>query len=359
VIDQRARRGGPSARLRRFLVVGVLLAAAPASRGDEQAAGAHVDPGARFLDGDGAGEAWDVSARLDDGSHFFVRFWVTNEGPGSHTGVAMGYFVRPDGKAAQFRYGRTRDRWQSGDRGRFLKIASAVLDLRPPSGAVEIDTNKGGMKIYLRFAVPDSLSPLCARRAGDSGFDVLRLQEYVEGIAWVEGMTAPLAAKGAVDVTHAWGADSEIDTVLRRIDASGKEGDLTFFATTVVAPDARERPSSCVAVLDGGKPIFESHDAAVDLAATPLAGTGAGYPVPSRISFAGPRMALTVEPRRELLRVNPLDIVPQPFRALLALRSAPQRAWAETGWQLRLDGGRKSVERRGLGLAAISYTNRP
>lgn len=361
VIDLRTPRKlrtAPARWAAPYALAALLLATAQGAPAiDPPAAVRTVDPAARLLDGARAGETWDVSARLEDGSHFFVRFWVTNEGPGSHTGVAMGYFVGPDGRVARFRYGRSRDRWQSGAGGRFLRIASAVLDLRAPSGSVEIDTNKGGMKIYLRFDIPEAPPPICARRDGDSGFDVVRLQARVDGTAWVDGMAKPIAARGAVDVTHAWGAASEIDTVLRRIDTSGQEGNLAFFATTVTPPGKAAVETSCIAIVDEGKLVYESHDVAVEHAVTPLAGTGGKYPMPSRLVFRTAESLVTVEPGRELLRVDPLEIVPQPFRALLALRSAPRRAWADGGWQLRLEKGRAALERRGRGLTAITYTN--
>lgn len=268
----------------------------------------------------------------------------------------MGYFRRPGGQVAQFRYGRERERWESGAGGRFVRIASAVLDLRAPYGAVEIDTNKGGMKIYLRFPVPEVLPAVCARREGDSGFDVLRMQEPVEGIAWVAGMTNPIAAKGAVDVTHAWSVDSEVDTVLRRIDVSGRDGDVAVFATTTIAAPDGAAGASCVAVARAGAPIAETR-AVAEVAIAQPSGGAERYPLPSRISFRDPQVELTAAPRRELLRVNPLEVVPQPFRALLALRSAPQRIWVEADWQLRLDSG--GLEKHGVGLAAITYTIRP
>lgn len=345
----------------RTAALAVALSASVAAVAEPPAgSGLAVDPAARLLAGSGAGEAWDISAQLGGGAYFFVRFWITNEGPGSHTGVAMGYFLGADGRVAQFRYGRTRDRWELGAGGRFLKVASAVLDLRAPSGSVEIDTNRGGMKIYLRFAMPEAPAAACARRDGDAGFDVLRLQEDVDGIAWVAGMAAPIAARGVVDVTHSWGASSEIDTLLRRVDVSGRDGALAFFATAVAAPGELDRPTSCVVVADTGTPTFESRDAALEIGPT-LAGTDAGYPLPGRIALRGPQVTLTADTGRELLRVNPLDIVPQPFRTLLALRSAPRRAWADTRWRLRLQpaGGTEAVDHSGVGVAAVTYTNPP
>lgn len=331
--------------------------AAPA-QGVEPQAKIVVDPAARLLDGDAAGEAWDVSARFDGGGHFFLRFWVTNEGPGSHTGLAMGWFVAPDGKVTSFRYGRERARWESAADGRFLRVASAVLDLRPPAGSVEIDTDKGGMKIYLRFDMPPSPPPICARREGDAGFDVLRLQQDSDGIAWVAGMAAPLAANGTVDITHAWGPVSEIETLLRRIDVSGRDGDVAFFATTRTPPKDRNRATSCIAVVDGGRKIHESQTVTVDVAPTALVAKEGSYPVPASVSFQAEAATLTMKPERELLRVNPLDIVPQPFRMLLGLRSSPRRAWAESAWTLHVSpAGGKAIERSGRGVTAVTYTN--
>ncbi len=368
------KRRSPAGKLRLFVVrlaaatIGAVLAVsvecgatppastpAPPARAPEPL----VDPAVRLLQGSAAGEAYDVLARLDDGSTFSVRFWVTNEGPGTHTAVAMGYFVRPDGDVSRFRYGRTSDRWELGEGKRLLKIASAVLDLRAPLGAVEIDTDKFGMKISMRFAMPEVPGAICARREEDAGFDVLRLQEKVMGTAWVDGMDAALEASGTVDVVHRWGEASEIDSVLRRIDASASSGELVYFATTVVSPRDRDSAHSCVAVVENGERVYQAFDAAVQVASTPLPGSEERYPLAKRFEFRNQRVGLTVEPFAELLRVDPLEIVPQPFRFLLGLRSSPRRVWANARSHLRLTPaeGREPVELRALGLTAVSYTN--
>ncbi len=105
--------------------------------------------------------------------------------------------------------------------------------------------------------------------------------------------------------------------------------------------------------------IYESDASEQEIAATALAGTAGSYPVPSHLVFRNAEMTLTVEPSRELLRVNPLDIVPQPFRLLLGMRSSPQRSWAEGSWQLDLRSEKygATLERRGSGSTAASYTN--
>jgi len=310
-----------------------------------------------MLEGSSAGEYWDVSATFTGGARFFARYWVTNEGPGTHTGVAMGSFVGADGSVANFQYARDRGSWLLGAGGRYVQIASAVLDLREPSGRIEIDTDKYGLKIYLRFNMERAPRPLCARRTSAGGFDVLRLAEEVEGILWVKGMTLPLAAKGSIDITHGWSSRSEIDEVHRRIDASGRDGDHSFFAASVAAPG--NEGSRCVVVVRGGETIYESNTVKAEIDAAPLGGTEGNYPAPATVRFHDEQLALEVTLQRQLLRINPLDIVPQPFRTLLGLRSRPRRSWSESAWKLRLGAAaeRAELDQRGAGSVAVTYTN--
>ena len=145
------------------MVAVAVVALTATARAVEPTPVASVDPGARMLEGSSAGEYWDVSATFTGGARFFARYWVTNEGPGTHTGVAMGSFVGADGSVANFQYARDRGSWLLGAGGRYVQIASAVLDLREPSGRIEIDTDKYGLKIYLRFNMERAPRPLCAR----------------------------------------------------------------------------------------------------------------------------------------------------------------------------------------------------
>jgi len=316
-----------------------------------------ADPAARMLAGAGADEYWDVRARLQDGAYFFARFWVANEGPGSHTGIAMGTFLAPDGAKADFRYGRERERWTLAGDGRYIRIASAVLDLREPTGRIELDTNKQGIKIYLSFPMERSPPSPCARRDATSGFDVLALGAPLDGLAWTKEMASPLAAKGTIDVTHGWSAEGEIANVHRSIEMSARDGDVAVFASAVVAPNGRR--SACVAVLRGSSLLYQSRVARVEVAPTALERGDPSYPVPDHLRFGDERLEVTVLPARQLLMINPLDAVPQPFRLLLGLRSQPRWLWAEGTWHLRLAGGdgRKPLELRGSGVTAVSYSN--
>jgi len=48
------------------------------------------DPAARLPKGGSAVEYWDLTMELDSGHHLFVRFAITNEGPGDQVGFATG-----------------------------------------------------------------------------------------------------------------------------------------------------------------------------------------------------------------------------------------------------------------------------
>ncbi len=347
----------PRFRLRRWGTALALAAnLAAAASGAEPPPGAPVDPAARMRDEGAAGEHWDVTAHLEGGAYLFARFWVTNEGPGLHTGVAMGTFLGPGGERADYKYGRDPARWTLAAEGRFIQIASAVLDLREPDGRVEIDTDKYGLKIFLRFPMVRAPRPICARRGERDGFDVLRLGAEVGGIAWVKGMNDPLTARGTVDVTHGWSSASEIDEVQRRVELSARADDLALYASAVVAPGGER--ADCIAIARDGAVIFESR-AAAEIAAASVAYGESDYPVPARMRFADGQVELEAAPERLLLRVNPLEVVPQPFRAILGLRSQPRRIWSDSAWSLRLGAaaGRPAIAASGRGVTSVIYTN--
>jgi len=310
-----------------------------------------------MLSEDSAGEYWDVRARLQGGAYFFARFWVTNEGPGSHTGIAMGSFLDADGTRSDFRYGRERSEWTLAGAGRYLEIASAVLDLRPPVGRVELDTNRQGIKIYLRFPIEDAPRVPCARRDEAGGFDLLALAAPIDGVAWTKDMAAPLAASGTIDVTHGWSTRSEIDNVHRRIEITARDDDVAVYASVLVAPTGERR--TCTTVVRDDTVVYESRNAVARASTTALDDDDMPYPIPERIRLSDDHLQLTVEPQRRLLRINPLTIVPQPFRFLLGLRSRPMRSWSDGTWHLRLTRaiGNAPLDLSGHTVTAVSYTN--
>ena len=63
------------------------------------------------------------------------------------------------------------------------------------------------------------------------------------------------------------------------------------------------------------------------------------YPVPGQLLIRDDRITLDIRVERLLLRTDPLDVVPQPFRLLFSLKIAPQWVWADASFHVRLSGG--------------------
>lgn len=58
---------------------------------------------------------------------------------------------------------------------------------------------------------------------------------------------------------------------------------------------------------------------------------------------------------RERLRLNPLDVLPQPFRFLMSLGGTPRRVWADATVQLELTGGEAAPAAELNGIAVSSF----
>jgi hypothetical protein len=83
------------------------------------------------------------------------------------------------------------------------------------------------------------------------------------------------------------------------------------------------------------------------------------YPITADWKAAGTTVAARVTVGRELLRMNPLDILPQPFRMLVALGGRPQRMWAEANVDLRLTPAGKAAAVRSIerGIVAATFAH--
>jgi len=60
-----------------------------------------------------------------------------------------------------------------------------------------------------------------------------------------------------------------------------------------------------------------------------------------------------------LLRHDPIEDLPQPYRFLVSLRSRPRRVWAESPFEVKFEAGsdRSPSEIRGTGTASVTFTN--
>jgi hypothetical protein len=345
------RLGKPHA----WLCAAVLLLAAWSSATAE-AARSGGDPAARLSKASAATEYWTLTARFDGGYWLVARLGITNEGPGERTAGALWYLGFPDGRVAEFRNGRSKNWWKlSPDRLR-LDIASSSLDLHAPRGRLALDTTSQGAKINLEFAGDTSLLPAAPSMSG-LHTELLQIAAPIAGTIWVRGMAAPVPVRGTVALTHAWTEEGITATVQRHIEFVAQTPELAVYLSDLTTP-AGERRRRLV-VERGGAVVDEDTDVELTLEANGLVRGDRNYPLPGRLHVHDSRITLDIQPERLLLRTNPLNGIPQPFRFLFSLKAAPQWIWIDASFHLKLVGTAESppFETDGRGILAVIFVN--
>jgi hypothetical protein len=170
-----------------------------------------------------------------------------------------------------------------------------------------------------------------------------RLAELAHG--YVSDVVPPAAAHGTLATAIArddrpftgWAAIVHTSTerpegeLIRRRDELLARGDaVAFYAAAATLADGTRRNTL---VVRGPHGVRET---APSLELAGVLGGNASYPVARSWQGRDADMVFSASLDRELLRVNPLDVLPQPFRLLLSLGGTPQRVWAEA--RVTLDG---------------------
>ncbi len=285
---------------------------------------------ARLSPADAAMEYWDVTAWLDSGERVVARFLVTNQGPGDRTGAAVGHVVLADGRAQAFKWGRRRDAWTLGVDGRRLEIGKAVLDLSGPALVLTVKSKKRGVDLRLEI-----------ERATIS---ITPGNEVVPPTA-VRGRIGSTDVTGSGAVTHTWMDRAESDVLRRRDEVFARAGDTALYLSIVTLTDGRQEET--VVLQRGDQGSIRGDAAVVDLSG-PLVGSDPDYPVHSTWAVEVARARVTATLEREWLRMNPLDILPQPFRFLLSLGGRPQRVWADARVRVTRGARPETIELRGV-----------
>ncbi|HXV37711.1 MAG TPA: hypothetical protein VEC18_11210, partial [Myxococcota bacterium] len=109
-----------------------------------------VERGARrsqLTRAESASEFWDAIARFDSGHRLFVRFQITNEGPGERTAIASWQLIDASGKRTDFRNGRRESRWTLSNDGARIEIGSSLFDQSGAVHRLEYDSTKRGIRV--------------------------------------------------------------------------------------------------------------------------------------------------------------------------------------------------------------------
>ena len=318
-----------------WCVVSACVATVPA------AAKAASSFAARLSSADEAMEYWDVTAWFDSGERVVARFLVTNQGPGRRTAAAVGHVIVGDDDVRPFQWGRREGAWAFGANGLRFEIGKATLDLSGGSAVLTVKSTK--RRIDLRLTIEDAFDDSTSRNLVDS----YSIAAMAPAVARAELAGRTLTGSGAV--THTWMERPEEDLLRRRDDLYARDGDTTFYVSVLTLTEGGQEQDL---VLDfNGSGISAGGTANVDFSGL-LPGSTPEYPVHSiwSGSLAEARWEATLE--RVRLRMNPLDILPQPFRFLLALGGRPQRIWSDA--RVKVERGKRTAELRGVAVSTFA-----
>ena len=104
-----------------------------------------------------------------------------------------------------------------------------------------------------------------------------------------------------------------------------------------------------------GEALFRTTDFVVEIGD----GDASGYPIPTRLQIRGKDVEGTIETGPILVRANPLENIPQPFRFLLSFKMNPRRVWTRSSFELtlRVAPDLPAIALKGSGVTTVTYLN--
>ena len=296
---------------------------------------------ARLSSADEAMEYWDVTAWFDSGERVFARFLVTNQGPGRRTAAAVGHVLVGDGDVRPFQWGRREGAWAFSASGLRFEIGKATLDLSGGAAVLTVKSTK--RRVDLRLTIEESGTV--------STQDILLSSSpphtYSTTVMAPAAARAELAGRtltGSGAVTHTWMGRPEEDLLRRRDEIFARDGDTALYVCVLTPAEGRQH-QTLVFGMSGGM------GGSVDFSGL-VAGSSADYPVPSTWVGSLEEVHWEATLERERLRMNPLEILPQPFRFLLSLGGRPQRIWTDA--RVKVDGDKHTTELRGIAVSTFA-----
>ena len=339
---------------RRITTMGVgLVLALLSSSGTAGGASDAIDPAARLSSGARDSEFWDLNAHFDGGQRLFVRFMITNEGPGKRNASVIGHVILSDTHVVPFQNGRRESGWTLGPHGRRLEVGPSILDLGPTSRSLQVIKQKKGIRILLEWTADATAVHLPEPDGSAMHTDVLNLATPIAGSVWERGMEKPVVLTGRATLNHTWTEGRERDQILRRIDVATFGNDGAFFLSdTTFATGDRWQTA---AIAHGAQIERVSH---TSTPAPPRGGrAGDPYPIPSHLDFAMPGLTGTVTLGDTVLQHDPLDALPVMIRMLYPSDFRPHRAWVESRVEVDLEPStdHAALTLRDPGIAALTF----
>lgn len=340
--------------------------------GHSSADGVLPSPAAVAGDGSSASEYWDLTIETEDGHRILSRFVITNQGPGTQSGIAVGHIVAPDGRTLKFRNGRLQKRWNLSGDGLRIDIGSSRLTLR--DGRSQLRITKSDVDLNLSFAL-NALRTVPGEVTGpDYRIDLLALGADVRGTIRLEGMESALEVRGHATLSHTISPRKETDTALRRIEVMAKSPDSSIYFLDLLRADGSE--SHWLAQLTSGCDASEdvtSSTCTPQLRSTSdfdliresgdknqkSSGKRKSYWIPNTLSFTGNTATGQIRLAARFLRHDPLEDLPGPIRFIARFSAAPRREWFASTLQVTIPPKSEStfIQFQGKGVGAISFLN--
>jgi hypothetical protein len=312
------------------------------------------DPAARMPEGNAASEYWDLTARFDSGHRMFVRFMITNIGPGDHNAVAIGHLILPDGKVDRFANGGTGGGFQVPADGLRLDVRDSHLDLHPPTWRLLIDKPKTRYDLRItprgHPSTPPDLTPEGYR------FELLDTAAVIEGTLWHKRkIPEKIRVRGVAAVSHTWTEQAEAKLVVRRIEFFSLDEERPLHLTDLTRPSGER--TRWLTVTNGTDIAWADSTFELELLGESKDAASLCYPVPARLRLDGADVGGRIDLERTYFRHDPLAKLPQPFRVLAERSMRPHRVWEEAPFEvsLRTHPQRPPLGLKGTGVVVVNF----
>jgi hypothetical protein len=147
---------------------------------------------------------------------------------------------------------------------------------------------------------------------------------------------------------------TESDLMQRRIELRSGGSPSELVAIHLIDVTARKGARKRWLVVEEGGEVVSATDRFELVLEGENAASAHGYPVPERLVVRGEGVRGVIEVGRLILKHDPLEVAPQPFRWLLSLRAKPSHLWFESVFELELSGPGGGPRRTIVGSGAIS-----
>ncbi len=339
-------------------------AASPTSRAQSLSA---KELAPRFLKGGGAWESWDYIFGFPAGYFLFARFQISNLGPGSHRGLAVGMIVSPDGRFTLIKNGRKKKQWSQeiDEEGVTIRIAKHTFRLSPAVHQLEMKNSRGRLFVQSR-PVAKLFRPSNQPMAGEKKSETVVLAPRLQGQATIQHPKEKAIDLGTGYGTLIYNASeiAEHKLAVSQFQFHTFEGDVQFSFVESTAPTGSQpRRKALLYVWKGGRVVHRSTQFTRRYTGLRKEDKKPRYPIPSgfEISEKSGSVSLTGSTRLRLVqRYDWLDGLDSAIvRFIVKQFSHPVQYLFIGDYRFELDLGDGPELYEGKGVASIQILNRP